>query len=312
MLRNTDDIVAPPTITISTNAIDFGNQYVNTTSDPRTITVTGADLRFPIAIDSTRLAPNFTAIVAQDWDHYEGGAITITFTPTAEGGARAVLYFYSDDERKDSVVLVGIGVVPTGPALVLSNRTVTFATPQEVGQTSAPQAIVITGVNLTEPIVGSWDEDTWHDLLAGVRISSPDFNVEPGAEWNILTGGTIWIRFTPTAVGERTARMYIESGTEHDTIWLSGTGSDPTSICPREVENNAVVLFPNPVVDVLNIYSEQAIATVSIYSLNGQLVRRDAINRISASIDVSTLPHGTYVVRIVFENGTVLTRTIVK
>jgi len=91
---------------------------------------------------------------------------------------------------------------------------------------------------------------------------------------------------------------------------------DPTSICPRDIEETTVALFPNPVVDVLNIVAEQAIATVSIYNLAGQLVsRRDAMHCVSTatwSVDMSTLPRGTYVVRIVFENGTILTRTVVK
>ena len=85
---------------------------------------------------------------------------------------------------------------------------------------------------------------------------------------------------------------------------------DPTSICPRDIEETTVALFPNPVVDVLNIAAEQAIATVRIYNLAGQVVVQQHGNR--DSVDVSTLPRGTYIVRIVFENGTILTQTIVK
>jgi len=185
--------VIPPTIRVSTDAIAFSPQEIGTTSDAQTITVTGINLQLPIAIIDAALAPNFTATEAQDWDLYYGGTITITFAPTTAGQKRAVLYFYSDDQRKDSVV-------------------------------------------------------------------------------------------------------------------LTGTGVDPTSICPRDIEETTVVLFPNPVVDVLNIISEQAIATVRIYNLAGQLVVHGNRNY----VDMSTLPRGTYVVRIVFENGTILTRTVVK
>ena len=193
VLRNTDDIIGRPTIIVDTETIAFGNQEIGTTSDAQTITVTGINLQLPIAIIDAALAPNFTATEAQDWELYYGGTITITFAPTTAGPKRAVLYFYSDDQRKDSVV-------------------------------------------------------------------------------------------------------------------LTGTGVDPTSICPRDIEENTVVLFPNPVVDVLNIVAEQTIATVRIYNLAGQLVVHGNRNY----VDMSTLPRGTYVVRIVFENGAVVTRTVVK
>jgi len=64
------------------------------------------------------------------------------------------------------------------------------------------------------------------------------------------------------------------------------------------------------VVDVLNIVAEQAIATVRIYNLAGQVVVQQHGNR--DYVNMSSLPRGTYVVRIVFENGTILTRTVVK
>lgn len=95
-----------------------------------------------------------------------------------------------------------------------------------------------------------------------------------------------------------------------DDVELGVTTQVATSICPREELENSVVFFPNPVVDVLNIQAEQTISMVRIYSLSGQLVVQQQGN--VDSVDVSVLPRGTYVVRIVFDNGAILSRVIVK
>jgi hypothetical protein len=95
-----------------------------------------------------------------------------------------------------------------------------------------------------------------------------------------------------------------------DDVELGVTTQIITSICPREELENSVVLFPNPVQDELNISTTETISAVKIYSLSGQLIIQQQGNR--NSVDVSALPRGTYVVRIIFDNGITLSRMIVK
>lgn len=61
-----------------------------------------------------------------------------------------------------------------------------------------------------------------------------------------------------------------------------------------------IVLFPNPVNDVLNIVSESNIDKVSIYSISGQLVKEIIGNE--NSINISSLSIGNYLVKIKSDN----------
>jgi len=192
-------------------------------------------------------------------------------------------------------------VVNTEPVITADLATVTFGT-QYVNTTSAATAVTVTGAHLTNYIYG--------ELAGGAAAHFDAINADG---WDIETGGTINITFRPTTAGPKSAVLNLRDGSDGAilrTITLLGVGVDDpaTSICPRDIEERTVVLFPNPVVDVLMIQAEQAIATVRIYNLAGQLVAHGNRNY----VDMSTLPRGTYVVRIVFEDGAILTRTVVK
>ena len=69
--------------------------------------------------------------------------------------------------------------------------------------------------------------------------------------------------------------------------------------------------YPNPVKDVLNITSKQAVASVSVFNLAGQQVMNNA--KVSnGQINVNALPAGTYVFKITLEGGQVETFKIIK
>lgn len=65
-------------------------------------------------------------------------------------------------------------------------------------------------------------------------------------------------------------------------------------------------MYPNPVNDILNIdlndFSGQGI--LMIYNINGQLMKRVALNREKHSINVSGLKDGVYVMAISYNEKT--------
>jgi hypothetical protein len=87
-----------------------------------------------------------------------------------------------------------------------------------------------------------------------------------------------------------------------DDVWLSGTMNTPTNT--PSLNANKITIFPNPVLDVL--YSTGNVIAIEVYSLNGSLV---ALSN-SGSVDVSALPKGIYMVKLVSPNETVVLKVL--
>jgi pectate lyase len=68
-------------------------------------------------------------------------------------------------------------------------------------------------------------------------------------------------------------------------------------------------LYPNPVINKLNISFVAGIEKIEIYSLTGVLVKSAGVN--IKTIDMSNLAHGCYLVRVVTEQG-IFKQTIIK
>lgn len=88
-----------------------------------------------------------------------------------------------------------------------------------------------------------------------------------------------------------------------------GTTTDRNTLTPLDCPNTNLGIdeptafytlkaYPNPVKDSLTIAFEQGISTISIYNLVGQEVITKVINANETTIDVATLPSGTYLVKV--------------
>jgi hypothetical protein len=80
------------------------------------------------------------------------------------------------------------------------------------------------------------------------------------------------------------------------------------------MKNDGFSVYPNPVKDGnLSVIAHQGINQLSIYSLNGQLVtRKMEINDIMLNVDVQFLNAGMYWVEVVFQNGSVERKKLIK
>jgi hypothetical protein len=67
----------------------------------------------------------------------------------------------------------------------------------------------------------------------------------------------------------------------------------------------AVVLYPSPAAQALHIDAATPIKTISIYNTVGVSVLTQSTNTPSEIVDVSSLAHGIYFVRIEFADGQV-------
>lgn len=69
-------------------------------------------------------------------------------------------------------------------------------------------------------------------------------------------------------------------------------------------DNSSFTAYPNPVKNMLNLTYTQNISDVSVFNLLGQQVITKSVNAIKGQIDMSNLASGTYLVKVLTENGT--------
>ncbi|MBP1664120.1 MAG: pel, partial [Bacteroidetes bacterium] len=69
-----------------------------------------------------------------------------------------------------------------------------------------------------------------------------------------------------------------------------------------------ISFFPNPVTDKLNIVSASLLLSVQIFTLSGQMIHQ--LDKNVSQVDLSHLPQGNYIVRLVTVDGAVSKRII--
>ncbi|AFL81669.1 hypothetical protein Aeqsu_2209 [Aequorivita sublithincola DSM 14238] len=77
------------------------------------------------------------------------------------------------------------------------------------------------------------------------------------------------------------------------------------------VSQNTVSYFPNPVESILHLNSKEAIDSVSVYTITGQLVSNIAFNENKTELNFSSLATGVYLVKVT-SNGSVENLKVVK
>jgi hypothetical protein len=89
---------------------------------------------------------------------------------------------------------------------------------------------------------------------------------------------------------------------------FSTPGYDDGAATREELDENTLVVYPNPTSDVINIVSPNAVKRIEIFNLQGQLVK--LIERAEAQVSVETLPQGAYVLKVTTDKGTVSKRIV--
>jgi len=87
------------------------------------------------------------------------------------------------------------------------------------------------------------------------------------------------------------------------------------SDCPAgidELNENGIVIAPNPATTALNVSAKSEIQTVAILDLNGRLVQSVTVNGVAASLNVSGMNHGLYLVSVTTNKGVYTKRVIVE
>jgi len=92
----------------------------------------------------------------------------------------------------------------------------------------------------------------------------------------------------------------------YQNIYYYNTSATKT----KEIENAKFMIFPNPAYDVLHIEGISIGSKVSIYSMDGKIVRSQMYG--NSSISVSDLPEGIYLINMIEIKGHSLNRVFIK
>ena len=118
----------------------------------------------------------------------------------------------------------------------------------------------------------------------------------------ILLAGYVWSDFD-VAGTQDFAVMSLDldgcyNGDCSDIIYLNG----PTAVHESDIDN-AISVFPNPMLDVLNVKSASSLQHVAVYGMDGVLLRQEFISGYEYTMDIGDLISGMYVVRVVSDEG---------
>ena len=132
----------------------------------------------------------------------------------------------------------------------------------------------------------------------------------------LLTSDT-WAPITKTftfdAAADYSLSLYFEFGkvdgvTQIDGITTSVTGG--ASLATEDIvkDDSSVFIYPNPAMNVLN-YRAEGVKNIEVYNLLGQKLKAE---KAAGSLNTSTFSKGSYILKLMRENGAVSTKRFVK
>ena len=220
------------------------------------------------------------------------------------------IYYNSDWEEIDIYkypqVIVGNSLIALG---VLGNRSYKSRNEDEF--------YVIASISYPQPdedfpyidfLIQKWDID--RNLIWERVISDPNihhriyFNSLVETESQIILAGYVWSDFD-IAGTQDFAVMSLDldgcyNGDCSDTIYLNGP---PTSVY-EEGEGHSIIVYPNPLLDIMNVQSTSLLESITVYSMEGRLIREEVITGYEYTMDVGDLASGMYLIQVVSDSGT--------
>ncbi len=221
--------VANPVAGLSSSSLAFGNQRVNTTSSPQSLTLNNSG-NSPLQISSIDATGAFSVTNNCPASLGAGASCTISasFAPAATGIlVGAVNITDNAVDSPQSVALTGTG---TAPLASLSASNLTFAG-QMVGTSSSAQSFSLSNPGNAVLTISS---------AALTGPNSADFSLQNGCGGSLNPGQScsVSVIFNPAAAGIRNAVVTIttDAAGSPESVALNGTGAAPVaSVAPSSL-----------------------------------------------------------------------------
>lgn len=118
------------------------------------------------------------------------------------------------------------------------------------------------------------------------------------------------VTFTPSATGDYYFGFHAYSLANQGNLFLDNIVIEQTLSIPASETNN-VTIYPNPVQDVLNIFYQKNITSVAVINILGQKVLENNFDGTDVKLNMSQLPAGSYLVKVIAD-GDIKTIKIIK
>jgi hypothetical protein len=254
-----------PMIKLLQTSLTFENTVVGDNSTEKYFVVEGQNLENNItitAVDGFELTTTSGVygvmyqpiVLIRDVDNQINDTIFVHFSPTT-------VQTYHDSVSVVSSPLVsylevnGRGEASTqSPSVILSVNTIDFGD-VEISQNSTEKAIVITGSDLLNDITITIPEGPYRiSRNSGEGFAGTTSIVIQKDELNKVQE-TIYVRFSPTIVGEQTASVNIVTAMYDSDVSLTGDGIEEggSNDITGTLSNVTVSIYPNPAKDRVNL-----------------------------------------------------------
>ncbi|ESU22529.1 hypothetical protein FEDK69T_20480 [Flavobacterium enshiense DK69] len=320
------------TVTVNTTAQPTASAqtFCNAaTAADLTATVTGTGIKCYATVTggsvllSTDALSNGTYYVTQTISGCESPrlAVVVTVNTTAQPTASAQTFCNAATAADLTATVTGTGIkcysAATGGSVLLSTDALsngTYYVTQTISGCESPRLAVAVTVNVVGAPTGSSTQ--------AISVAVPsDATIEDLTATG--TGSVVWY---PTAADALAGTNAIPAGTQltngtvyyavqtvggcRGTSYLAVTATVTLGVNDFALSN--LKLYPNPVADILNVENGQTISTIEVYSIAGQRVMVKAVDAMSASIDMSSLAGGTYLVKVVADDSVKAIKVIKK
>jgi hypothetical protein len=223
--------VTVPTLGFRLNTVllAYGNQTINTTSAPQTVTLTNYGSTTTAITSIVSNLPVFAITTKTCGASLAAGAsctVTLTFKPNSAGVFIGTLTFTDADITSPQIVtLTGTGV--TAPTATLLPASMSFGS-VAIGTTSASKTSTLTDTSLTSALNITSITITGTD--AGDFQLAPATTCPSSGTVNPLGTCLIVVTFSPTVAGSRSATLTVNDNTStgKQTIALTGVGATGT------------------------------------------------------------------------------------
>lgn len=263
-------------ITVTENAADYPIDLSNVFSDPD-----GDELTFSVLANSNPELMSTTI---------SGNIFTLSFAPDMNGFATIVIQAAANGLTATDAFLVTVTESEDLPPMVVNP-----IDDVEVDENSE---------NITIDL-----SDVFSDPDGDVITISVAENSNEALITTTITDQTLTLAFTQNQYGEANIVLKAQSNALSVTDAFTVTVNHIYNIV--NTESFSCNLYPNPATNFITIETDDEHQSVELFDMSGNMVLNSRQHAVYQNINISTLPIGSYLVRIQM-NGKMITKVIIK